>query len=94
MHGHVRPPQRLTDPPKREKVYCKECLHIRWSGRTLFTETNIYECKHPNNIKDLGGCWYKPATITSCKRKPKKINKKNNCLWYEKKLQGGGKKLL
>jgi hypothetical protein len=89
MHG---PPQ-IT--PKRKKVYCRDCVHIRFDGRGMLTDKELYICTHPNNIKEFGGNWYKPPPPhKEYKRRPKKINKKNTCLWYEKKKTSGGNQLL
>jgi hypothetical protein len=82
MHG---PPQGITNPPKREKVYCGNCVYLKWYGK--------YACHHPSNMKRKEN-WHGVSTTVKYKSKPQKINKKNTCLHFEKMKTGGGKKLL
>jgi len=63
---------------KKKRVYCINCIHFSFP-----TE----ECNHPSNV--IYGYteddWLSPAEkyIIEHKRKPKKINKNNDCENYE-----------
>ena len=64
-------------------VYCIQCrwLHA-WGGSR---PPAIYDCVHPQNLrrsigkKWLGDVWSWPS------KSPQKLNRHNNCPWYEAK---------
>ena len=65
-----------TGEPKleKEKVFCRYCRHL---------EDNIEEklCRHPNNRDFKADSWYRPDQYG--KDKPTKLNKRNDCQWFE-----------
>lgn len=79
------PSQTIT----RDKVFCKECLYLaKVGGNTQWPP--VYVCDHPENRNSKYDTWYAPHV--GQKTRPQRINKKNDCSWFEKR--GGGKKLL
>ena len=61
-----------------DKVFCIECKHFKNTG--YISDPGRDYCKHPENkINKYHWCykWFRT------KRHPKKINKYNNCSWYE-----------
>lgn len=62
-----------------ERVFCKDCKYlIKVSD----------ECKYPDNISDkkrISVNWYEKTEWNNYLSKPYKINKNNDCEWYEKK---------
>ena len=58
------------------KVYCKECKYLK----SLCNEGLMYYCCHPENIIVVDS-WL--GTYNKYKREPSKINKNNDCKWFE-----------
>ena len=64
-----------------ELVHCCDCNHLKECSFSYY-EYSTYECHHPNNCIEKHTWhqkWFTP------KKHPKKINKHNNCQWFEKK---------
>lgn len=60
---------------KKTKVYCKDCKYfIRDEGYKV--------CDHKKNVDKIDD-WYSSHEIR--KRRPKEINKRNNCKWFKNK---------
>jgi hypothetical protein len=59
----------------KEKVYCINCQFL--VDHSFWTSDN---CRKDENKKDT---WFAPHY--KFKRKPSKINKRNNCKWFIKK---------
>lgn len=88
-----------TTGKKRKRVYCSQCKYFKselevipgdctWEGLRKWH----YHCNHPNNSFSkydyIGGDWQQPRTKInrgSYKKKPKELNKKNDCKWFERK---------
>lgn len=64
------------------KVYCKDCIFFKEGEKIPFEfgppDTVRDVCLSPNNYKDN----YKEENV-SPKSQPDKINKWNNCTWFE-----------
>jgi hypothetical protein len=58
-----------------EKVYCNDCQYLK-AHRNF-----IYGCQHPNNMHERRN-WLRIYLIPN--QKPEKINKHNDCKWFEK----------
>ncbi len=62
------------------KVYCKKCLHYK-SNITTFLSSSKDICIHNNNTKLQDT--YKERTIKGYKNKPAKINRNNDCKFFQ-----------
>jgi hypothetical protein len=62
----------------KEKVYCKDCKYFRF----LIDLDN--QCEHPNNIYPVDDYYSRKYYY---RKLPKKLNKRNNCKWYERKAR-------
>lgn len=60
--------------------FCHECKHLDVGGG--LTEPAIYDCMAPENCKKKHN-WMMKWLVP--KVKPKKINKDNDCGWWEAK---------
>ena len=67
----------------KEKVYCNECYYLE-SYRPPFGNYS-YTCLYSENIKRKNNWLGEEASV----KKPKDINKNNNCKWFKNKNSKG-----
>jgi hypothetical protein len=67
----------------KDPVFCSECYYYQ----SAHLHANS-ECRHPDNRNKKNDNWLRRDTAKH--RKPWKINKKNNCPWYDAAAQRGG----
>lgn len=65
-----------------EKVYCFDCKHLKSENR--FKETALHNCRHPENVSVKSSWLY---AKTKYQVSPKKINKNNDCKWFEEFIE-------
>lgn len=73
-----------------KEIYCKDC---KWmylfgtQGTGILNGNPLGECHHPNNIdgEPSTSTWYIKILNRCRKKKPKELNKNNNCKWFEEK---------
>jgi len=67
---------------KMDKIYCKKCKFFYtinyYANYKIITD---FECHFPKNQRSKDN-WLKKIILY--KKSPKKINKNNNCVWFEK----------
>jgi hypothetical protein len=66
---------------KDKKIFCSECYYIEIKYCFDSIEKKEYNCNHPDNIESLLkiNTWFRQLKEIKYKKKPKEINKKNNC---------------
>ena len=62
----------------KTKIFCARCKHLR--SLDSFGYSQRYGCGHPNNH---GNTWLGEGG--ELQQEPSKINKDNNCAWFEQK---------
>jgi len=60
------------------KVFCKKCKYLL--TKEIYLSDIEYDCIHSNN-REYKRNWLNPYFLF--RKKPSKINKNNNCLWYQ-----------
>lgn len=65
-----------------EKVFCKDCFYLESENR--FKKGGTHKCGYSDNLK-VKFNWYSPKTYFI--KPPKKINKNNDCKWFEKLIR-------
>lgn len=74
---------------KPRNIFCKDCKHLKKYERLLIdlgATCTDYKCMNGNNLKITSkDNWLGSNIRTKCKRHPRRINKKNDCKWFEPK---------
>jgi len=65
-------------------AFCKSCKYILGDNLKAAYRSNRPQCTHPDNIEKVKRViWYEKSDGFAYKLGPHKINKQNDCKWYE-----------